>query len=125
MDTVRDRLWIWGHPAGSHNKGWGLPRPSRMTPLEGACYLGVPNLVMVRYEDKPDMPFDQYAIPFRDLKQVYWSVVGSSGRTSEEERGHVLELAERFPNIVGLFMDDFFLGLRPILESYPWSSSEQ
>jgi hypothetical protein len=79
-----------------------------MTPLEGAFYLAVPNLIMVRYEGQPEMPFDQYAIPFRALTRVYWSVVGASGETGEEERSHVLDLARRFPNIIGLFMDDFF-----------------
>ena len=108
MDTVRDRFWIWGHEAGSHNNSYGLPGTSRMTPLEGACYLGVPNMVMVRYHDRPSMPFDQYAIPFRTLKKVYWSTVGAGGRSSAEERQHVFELAGRFPNIVGLFLDDFF-----------------
>ena len=108
MDTVRDRLWMWGHAAGSHDTGWGISRTSRMTPLEGAAYLGVPNLVLIRYQDVPAMPFDQYAIPFRALDRVYWSVTGASGATSKEERDHVFGLAERFPNIVGLFLDDFF-----------------
>jgi hypothetical protein len=43
--TVRDKSWLWGHDAGAHNDGWGLPRPSRMTPTEAAFYLGVPNLI--------------------------------------------------------------------------------
>jgi hypothetical protein len=108
MSTVRDHLWIWGHEAGSHNHGWGLPKPSRMTPLEGAVYLGVPNMIMVRYEGKPTMPYDQYALALRPLKGIYWSTVGAGGESSASERKHVLELAARFPNIVGLFMDDFF-----------------
>lgn len=70
--------------------------------------MGVPNVIMIRYLDDPPMPFDQYAIPFRALKQVYWSTVGGDGITSEAERTHVLELARRLPNIVGFFMDDFF-----------------
>ncbi|MHB9032225.1 MAG: hypothetical protein ACYC6L_04150 [Anaerolineae bacterium] len=85
-----------------------MTRTSRMTPLEGACYLGVPNMIMVRYNDLPAMPFDQYALALRPLKRIYWSTVGGGGRTSDEERSHVLELARRFPNITGLFMDDFF-----------------
>jgi hypothetical protein len=108
VDTVRDRLWIWGHEAGSHDRGWNLPAPSRMTPLEGACYLGVPNLIMVRYEGRPAMPFDQYARALRPLARISWSVVGGGGETSAAEREHVLELAARFPNITGFFMDDFF-----------------
>src|SRR5262249_22985274 len=44
--TVRDKLWLWGHDAGAHNDGWGLPRPSRIPPAEAAFYLGTPNLIM-------------------------------------------------------------------------------
>jgi len=106
--TVRDKLWIWTHAAGAHNKDWNLPRPSRMTPAEGAFYLDVPNLLMIRYQGEPAIPFDSYAISFRPLKRVVWSLTGASGETSEEERKHVLNLARRFPNIVGCVMDDFF-----------------
>ncbi|MBN2133126.1 MAG: hypothetical protein JW741_26735 [Sedimentisphaerales bacterium] len=108
--TVRDKLWIWTHAAGAHNKEWNLPRPSRMTPAEGAFYLGVPNLLMIRYQGEPVMPFDSYAISFRPLKRVVWSLTGASGETSDEERKHVLDLARRFPNIAGFVMDDFFQG---------------
>ena len=73
--TVRDRFWIWGHEAGSHDHGGGLQWSSRMTPAEGAYYLGVPNLIMVRYRDRsgtplPLPPYDQYALAFRPLRRV-------------------------------------------------------
>lgn len=107
--TVKDRLWIWSHPAGAHNRQWHIPRPSRMTPLEGAVYLGVPNLMFIRYEDEPRIDeFESYAIALRPMKRVVWSLVGASGRTSEAERERVLRLAEQFPNITGFVMDDFF-----------------
>jgi hypothetical protein len=106
--TVKDHLWLWGHDAGAHNDSWGLPGPSRITPTEAAFYLGIPNLIMVRYLGRPPLPFDQYAVPFRALKQVIWSVVGASGQTDDRERAHVLDLAARHPNITGLIMDDFF-----------------
>lgn len=107
-NTVRDRFWLWGHPAGAHNKDWGLPGPSRITPVEAACYLSIPNMIMVRYEGQPQMPFDQYAVPFRGLEQVVWSVVGAGGTTGDEERGAVLDLARKNPNFTGVQMDDFF-----------------
>ncbi len=105
---VRDRFWLFACVAGADNEGWHLKRPSRMTPAEGAFYLGVPNLIMVCWKGKPAPPYDQYAIPFRPLKQVVWSVVGSGGETADRERKAVFALAERTPNLTGIFMDDFF-----------------
>ncbi len=107
-NTLADRLWIWTHAEGSYKLEYGLPRASRMTPVEGAVYLGLPNLLFVRYLGTPPMPFDQYAIAFRPFKRVVWSLVGASGQSSDEERKHVLGLASRFPNIDGFIMDDYF-----------------
>lgn len=107
--TVRDRLWIFTVFAGGDNEGWGLPRPSRMTPAEAAFYLGVPNLLFIRSGGNPPLAeFDQWAIPFRPLKRVLWSLVGSGGKSADEERKRALELPRRFPNIAGFIMDDFF-----------------
>jgi hypothetical protein len=79
-----------------------------MTPAEGAFYLGVPNLIMVQCQGLPAPPFDQYAIPLRPLKRLVWSLVGAGGRTGAAERQAALDLANRMPNLVGYFMDDFF-----------------
>src|SRR5947207_967677 len=107
--TLRDRLWVWGHDAGSHNDGWGLPGPSRITPAEAAFYLGIPNLIMVRYKGRPPLPLDQFAVPLRALRRVVWSAVGAHGQTDEEERSHVLDLAAHHPNVTGVMLDDFFV----------------
>jgi hypothetical protein len=109
--TVRDRLWIFTCHAGADNaewNDWGLPGKSRMTPAEGAYYLGVPNLMLIRSHGIPAPPFDQYALALRPLKRVVWSLVGSGGKTSQEEEKHALPLPARFPNITGFIMDDFF-----------------
>jgi hypothetical protein len=37
-----------------------------------------------------------------------WSIVGASGITRDQERRDVLAMARKIPNIVGVFMDDFF-----------------
>ncbi len=105
---VRDRLWVWGHYEGVYNGAYGLPGTSRITPIEGAAYLGVRNLIFVRYQGKPAYPWDQYAIPFRSLDRVIWSATGAGGQTSAEERLRVLKLAATMPNLGGLFLDDFF-----------------
>lgn len=105
--SVIDRLWLWGHEAGSQNWEWNLPRASRITPVEAAFYLGIPNLMMVKYNGLPAMPFDQVALPMRALKRVAWSLTGARGESSAEEREHVLQLAARHPNFTGLVLDDF------------------
>lgn len=107
-NTVRDRLWVWAHAVGSYDNAYGLPANSRITPVDGARYLGVPNVILIRYGDRPEPPFEQYAAPFRSLDRVFWSVTGAGGATSAAEREHVFRLAAGMPNLVGLFMDDFF-----------------
>jgi hypothetical protein len=109
---IRDRFWLWGHDAGSHNPAshsieWNLPASSRITAIEAAAYLGIPNLMMVRYNGKPTMPYDQLAIATRSLERVMWSITGAMGEKSPDERDHVLDIAARFPNVTGLVMDDF------------------
>jgi len=80
-----------------------------MTPAEAAFYLDIPNLFFIRSGGIPPLDmFDQYAISFRPLKRVIWSLVGAGGKTAEDERKRALELAGRFPNITGFIMDDFF-----------------
>ncbi len=107
-DVVRDKFWIWGHDAGSHDNQYGLQATSRMTPAEAAFYLGVPNLILVRYNDRPQPPFEQYALALRPLKQVVWSIVGAGGATASDEVASACKLAARFPNFSGVMMDDFF-----------------
>ena len=105
--TVRDTMWMWGHYEGSYNGTWGLPGDSSITPVEAARSMGVPNVIMIRYNGKPKPPFDDYALPFRTLKKVMWSVTGAGGVTSKTERDAVFALAAKMPNITGVFMDDF------------------
>jgi hypothetical protein len=113
--TVRDRMWVFCNPI---NADYGIVRKrSVMSPLENAVYLGVPNIIMANQypeagqEDwyKPwTPPFEQYAFPLKMLKRVTWSIVGASGVTKDSERQQVLAMARRTPNIVGVYMDDFF-----------------
>lgn len=119
--TVRDRIWIFANPV---NADYNFVRKrSVMTPLEACVYMGAPNLLMVnQYPAKDNIarfgeegrykpfepPYEQYAYSLKVLKRVVWSIVGASGITREDERQQVMELARKTPNIVGLFMDDFF-----------------
>ena len=113
--TVRDRLWVFCNPV---NADYGIVRArSVMSPFENAAYLGVPNIIMANQYPgagqegwyKPwTPPFEQYAFPLKSMKRVAWSIVGASGVTSDSERQQVLDMARHTPNIVGVYMDDFF-----------------
>lgn len=109
-ETIGDRIWIWGHPAGVYNESYlaKLPKKSTLEPVAAADYMGVRNMIFVRYSGKPAPPFDTYYVPFQKLDRVYWSLVGASGVTSTDEREHVFRLAETHENIVGFILDDFF-----------------
>ena len=56
--TVRDRLWIFAVYTGandSHLKTGNGRGGSRITPAEGAFWLGVPNLLFIRAYDVPHL----------------------------------------------------------------------
>lgn len=113
--TIRDALWIWGQEAGcfhrNRNNCWNLPGMSRMTPAEGAFYMGVPNIMMVRFANQPMPPFRPHSIPLRPLKRIVWSIIGDSASTDNDRQPdlqEVITLAEDFPNLTGAIMDDFF-----------------
>ena len=127
--VVRDRLWMWGHPAGSydtaHSKNewpftdYGFPKTSRMTPAEAALYLGVPNVVFVRYIGRPEpASFDRDARILSPFKRVVWSVNISPRRkgpvsfrwtsVDEEEHETIRRLFDQNRNFIGVIMDDYF-----------------
>jgi hypothetical protein len=134
-ESVRDRLWIFTVVEGGNNKKSPAtpngnrvhyiddfaPGGSRMTPAEGAFWLGVPNLLFIRSNSQPASPevevgrkktsYQQYATSFQPLDRVVWSVVGGGGEGGMRELPATLSLAQEFPNIRGIFMDDF---VRPI-----------
>ena len=123
--TVRDHLWIFTVAAGGDNDSLekaGVRGGSRMTPAEGAFYLNVPNLLLIREREQPRLPdgetwrarteFEQYATSFRPLSRVVWSVVGGGGHGGVAELPHVLRLARNYPNICGIYLDDFIVDAR-------------
>ena len=108
--TVRDRLWLWSHVAGSYNGEYNLPGQSRITPVEAAFYLSIPNVFMVELNGRPPVEqLEQFAVPFQSLEQVAWSVVDPQENTPDAERQAVLDFAFKTTNVTGVVMDDFFV----------------
>lgn len=108
-ETVRDRLWIWGRPAGIYNhthfRATGLR--STIEPVDGALVMGIRNMTYISAPTlKP--PYDDYYRPFEKLDRVYWSLVSAGGGTSRSAREAAFSLAERHKNLAGFIVDDFF-----------------
>jgi hypothetical protein len=118
--TVRDKLWLFSNPRDADYDL--LRKRSVMSPFEAAVYMGIPNIFMVQQyvgADQEEMyrkigympfepPFAQYTLPLSMLKRVAWSLTGAGGATHDWERKQVLAMAQRTPNIVGVYLDDFF-----------------
>ncbi len=127
MATVLDRLWIWGQNPGTHHgdtNPYRLPGQNRMTALEGAYYLGVPNCCRVVSLGLPVPPFDQEAMVLDTLDRVVWSIIGCGGsaRNSDgaSDLDEVIRIARKHPNVSGGIMDDFMNEVR--LKTYPPSA---
>jgi len=125
FDTVRDHFWIFSDPEGTDDKRmerFNIKGGSRMSPAEGAFWIDVPNLLFIRDADLPPYPdsekwrtktsYEQYAISFQPLDRVVWSITGSGGKGSMQELPYVLTLAEDYPNISGIYLDDFIIDIQ-------------
>lgn len=114
MSKLSEKLWNWGHLAGSHN---GLCKVDcKMSPAEFAKEYGIKNSFIVSYGGNIVPPFENTAKDMASLDKVVWSVLGdSSTPLPEDELGNtkdILEVLDKAPNIVGGVVDDFFSPVR-------------
>ncbi|MCL2518107.1 MAG: hypothetical protein FWF15_06035 [Oscillospiraceae bacterium] len=112
MVSFKEKMWIWGHDAGQHNGICNITGLSKMSPLEGAMYLGVPNMCRVIHGNMPEPPFERDALALDVLDNVVWSIIGDGG-SARNYGGHsdiddVVEVAKNHPNIIGGIMDDIY-----------------
>lgn len=110
---LKERFWLWGQDAGSHHASavWKLPGVNRMGPAEGARYFGLKKMCRVVMKGKPEPPFDKESEELSFLKEVVWSAMGDSGSVrndKESDLEEILRQAEKYPNITGAILDDFF-----------------
>ncbi len=109
-ETLRDKLWIWGQDPNTHHgteNPWRLPGENRMTPLEGCCYLDIPNCCRVGMSGIPKPPFDRDAMVLDTLDRVVWSILGDTHSGNDAYLEEVLRIAKKHPNVVGAILDDF------------------
>lgn len=120
--TVRDRLWLFACPPGGDAEYLdmaGVRGGSRMTPVEGAHWLGLKNLLFVTQDHnrpkamwteikwKAKTTMEQWAISFESMQRVNWAAVGSSGGGGLKTVPDIVSIAKSYPNLTGIYLDDF------------------
>lgn len=122
---IKDCFWLWGQDAMSHQKSrcnatsWKLPMTNKMGPMEGAEYLGIPNMCRVVMLGKPEPPFDSESELMKDMRQIIYSAIGDAGSKRNNEQPdteEVIRQAAKYSNVTGAILDDFF---RPANEENP------
>jgi len=103
---LRDRFWQWGHTEGRYNHCYGIEEESRMTPMEGCLYFGVPNTFMVPVAEEVNKR--QYNKSFKTLKEVVWECYAAGRNPAAVDE--FIEDAKEFTNITGIVFDDFARG---------------
>lgn len=114
-NTLRDRLWMWGHDAGSLNHAWGLDEygGGKILPADALEFMGIPNVCMVPFTGTPTPEqYTEYAKPFHrpSVKRFTWSFIHGNANMADKIRHSLYAIASEYPNLVGLDMDDFFRG---------------
>ena len=118
MAFARDKFWMFGVKAHQDDI-WLVPDwrtekvtygiSSRITPAEGAFMLDIPNVLMIQCDGVP-APFSEdaygYMESFCAMDRVLWGSVGSGGFRVGNEEEFVCRLAEQYPNITGVYLDD-------------------
>lgn len=112
MAIARDKFWMFGVRPHQDDILLGkVGRRSRITPAEGAFMLDVPNMLFINCDGEP-VPFSQdaygYAESFARMNKVLWGATGSGGFRVGNEESFICDLAEKYPNIGGAFLDDLF-----------------
>jgi hypothetical protein len=118
MAIARDKFWMFGVRAHQddcllaprlHGTNPTYSFRSRITPAEGAFMLDIPNILMIQCDGEP-APFSGeargYMESFCRMDRVLWGSAGSGGFRVGNEEAFVCELAEKYPNITGVFLDD-------------------
>ena len=106
---LRDRHWMWGHDPGAYDgpKGiYKIPLSEPMSMAEGIKYMGIPNVCVIR----GGTPNAQYREQFKDVKRIAWNLSSGNNQSYKALRDYVFSLFAEMPNLVGVYLDDFFHG---------------
>ena len=106
-NTLRDRLWMWGHDSGVYDgpkNMYNIPPSAPLSMADGIRSMGIPNVCVIRR----GIPDAAYVQQFREVKRVAWSLAMGSEESYRELKDYVFGLRDTLPNLTGYYLDDFF-----------------
>ncbi|MGV8092007.1 MAG: BACON domain-containing protein [Mangrovibacterium sp.] len=110
--VLRDKLWMWGHEPETINGMYNIPVGNNIGMADAIRSMGIPNVCVICFLDKPEPPFDEYIKQFSDTKRVAWSILSGPPQkyTYEQQKQEAFGLLEKMPNLDSFYLDDYFHG---------------
>ena len=106
-NTLRDRLWMWGHDSGVYDGpkgGYKIPLSAPISMADGIKYMGIPNVCVIRH----GVGNEEYNQQFKDVKRIAWTLSMGSNKSYQTLKNYVFGLRDTTPNLTGYYLDDFF-----------------
>ena len=111
-DTIRDRLWMWGHGGTAFNaprQTYKIPFGPTIEMNEACRFMGIPNVCVCRYGGLPEVKdCAAYLKTFTDIRRIALSVVDNARGTWQEKYELAKRLRQGNPNLGTIWLDDFF-----------------
>ncbi len=109
--TLRDRLWMWGHEPETIIGIDNVPKGENISMADAIRFMGIPNVCVISYLDKPEPPFDKYIKQFRNTKRVAWSLISGPAKkySYEQQKQEAFRLLKKMQNLVSFYLDDYFV----------------
>lgn len=117
MSKLKENFWLWGQNIESHHtrkngNQYNLPGVNKMDPAASCEFFGINKCCRVAMGTGPFPPFDTESEKIKHLKEVVWSAVGAGGikqhNDDKSDLAEVLRQAQKYDNITGAVLDDFF-----------------
>ncbi len=119
MTKLRDRIYLYAAvPGAYHTPFYALPGVNKLEPADACRKLGLNKAVMDVTLRGPFYPFDPVSEELSFLDELVWTVIPSGGVHRNEEgcfdMEEIIRQIQRFPNVGGVFCDDFGVRRRAI-----------
>jgi len=119
---LRDRLWMWGHGAGSTDDLYNIPKGNKIDMADAIRSMGIPNVCVTRWRGLPapenderdgkKPPFDRFLKQFESdsTKRIAWSIADGAPEPFELKKDWAISLLDKTPKLTTFFLDDLFIG---------------